>query len=266
MAAAGSPIVTFYRMVDQALAPARADRSGLGSLPTRAYRHCDAVTTAAGFGWHIHPPGDFDLFWDGHQIHWTTEGLEGWLPLGAAQFPHFRTRFDAAAPDDVREHAPPFLTAIQEPGVIQVWTGLAARTAPGWSLLLRPLANLPRHPGYEAYEGVVEADHWFGPLFTNLRLTRTDQIVSFRRDEPFIQCQPIPQVAYHDAVLNGVGLVGDLESWADQDWRDYHADIVQPNNDPAHQAGRYAAEARRRRRGGICPHAAKALQEATLSG
>lgn len=249
------PVVTFYRMIDQAPVPDRADRSALGSLPTRAYRHCDAITTAAGFGWYIRPPCDFDLFWDGSQVLWTMAGLDGWLPLGAAQFPHFRARFDAAAPAALREYSPPFLTAIQEPGVVQVWTGLAARTAPGWSLLVRPLANLPRHPGYEPYEGVVEADHWFGPLFTNLRLTRTDQAVSFRRDDPFLQLQPIPQMAYADAVLNGAGMVGSLDDWRAEDWDAFHLDIVLPNADPERHAGRYAAEARRRRRRG-CPMAA----------
>lgn len=247
------PLVTFYRMIDEAPAPERADRAALGSLPTRAYRHCDAVATAAGFGWHLFPPLDFDLHWDGSQAWWTCEGLAEWLPLGAAQFPHFRARFDAAAPEAARQHSPPFLTAIQEPGVVQVWTGLAARTAPGWSLLVRGLANLPRHPGFEPYEGVVEADHWFGPLFTNLRLTRTDHPVRFRRDEPFLQVQPIPQAAYADAVLNGAGLVDSLEAWQAADWSDFHRDIVAPNQDPAHRPGRYAAEARRRRRG--CPHA-----------
>jgi hypothetical protein len=248
-----SPIVTFYRMVDQAPAPVRADRSALGSLPTRAFRYCDAVSTASGFGWHIHPPCDLDLVWDGQQIHWTTEALEEWLPLGAAQFPRFRTRFDAAAPPAVQEHAPPFLTAIQEPGVVQVWTGLAARTAPGWSLLVRPLANLPRHPGYEPYEGLVEADHWFGPLFTNLRLTRTDRVIPLRASEPFLQVQPVPQAAYADAVLNRSGLVENLEAWSPADWEDYRTTIVEPNRDPAAQVGRYATEARRRRR---CPVAA----------
>lgn len=255
MPPAAPPIVTFYRLIDQAPLPPRADRSALGSLPTRAYRHCDAVATASGFGWYLHPPLDFDLLWDGAQAWWTCPGLEGWLPLGAAQFPHFRERFDAVAPDHVKEHSPPFLTAIQEPGIIQLWTGLAARTAPGWSLLVRPIANLPRHPGFEPYEGIVEADHWFGPIFTNLRLTRTDIPVCFRRAEPFAQVQPVPQLAYRDQVLNGPGQVASLEDWSAADWDDYHATIVAPITDPERVAGRYGAEARRRRRG-ACPHLA----------
>ena len=58
------PRVTFYRLIEQAAAPRRADRSGLGGLPTRAYRYCDAVTSAAGFGWHLCPPIDFELLWE----------------------------------------------------------------------------------------------------------------------------------------------------------------------------------------------------------
>jgi hypothetical protein len=254
----GSPIVTFYRLIDTVRPPERADRSGLGSLPTRAFRYCDAVTSAAGFGWHIYPAMNFSLLWDGGQIWWHCEGLDDWSPLGAAQFPHFAERFDAAAPETVRTYSPPFLTALQEPGVVQLWSGLAARTAPGWSLLVRPLANLPRHPGYEPYEGVVETDRWFGPLFTNLRLTRTDTPILFRADEPVLQVQPIPQVAYADAVLNGARLVGDLAGFGAGDWADYHRDIVAPNQDPTHQLGHYAAEARRRRRGG-CPHMAAVM-------
>lgn len=255
-----TPLVTFYRLIEEATPPRRADRSGLGSLPTRAYRHCDAVTSAAGFGWHICPPLDFELLWDGAQIWWRCPGLQAdgladWLPLGSAQYPHYAARFAAAAPAGLGDYAPPFLTALQEPGVVQIWTGLAARTAPGWSLLVRDLANLPRHPGYEPYEGIVETDRWFGPLFTNLRLTRTDTPIAFHAGQPFLQLQPIPQAAYADALLNGAGLVEDLAGLAPADWADYEASIVAPNRDPETPPGRYAAEARRRRRGG-CPHAA----------
>jgi hypothetical protein len=160
-----APVVTFYRLVEEAPRPSRADRSGLGSLPTRGYRHCDAVTTAAGFGWHLRPPMAFDLLWDGEAVWWRgpgREGLEDWMPLSAVQFPDLAARFDAAAPVAARGFSPPFLTALQEPALVQVWTGFLARTAPGWSLLVRGLANLPRHPGFEAFEGLVETDRLCG--------------------------------------------------------------------------------------------------------
>ena len=56
---------------------------------------------------------------------WTWEGAGTWLPLKSAQFPIFRDLFDQVAPEEVREYAPPFLGALQEPGLIQLWTPLA---------------------------------------------------------------------------------------------------------------------------------------------
>ena len=55
---------------------------------------------------------------------------------------------------------------------MQIWSGLIARTAPEWSLLVRSPVNLARSQGYEHYEGIIETDRWFGPLFTNVRLER----------------------------------------------------------------------------------------------
>ena len=252
-------VVTFYRMIDSASAPERADRSAFGSLPTRAFRYCDAVTMAAGYGWYIAPPTDLSLLWDGQEILWRCPGLADWQRLDAAQFPHFAQRFDAAAPPDTKEYSPPFLTALQEPGLVQIWTGLAARTAPGWSLLIRGLANLPRHPGYECFEGMLEADRWFGPLFTNLRLTRTGVPVTLRADEAFLQVQPVPQIAYAESVLGQSAFVECLEDFTPDDWAAYHDAIVAPSQDPQRSPGRYAAEGRRRRRN-LCPFNGVAAQ------
>lgn len=64
------PIAHFYRVIDEARLPQRADRSAAGTLPTRAYRYCDAVTSAAGFGWWLFPPTDlqFHVGWARHLL------------------------------------------------------------------------------------------------------------------------------------------------------------------------------------------------------
>ena len=81
------PIVRFYRMIEEARLPQRADRSAAGTLPLRAYRYCEAVTSAAGFGWWVFPPADLQLRWDGHDIFWQRTGWDDWLPLiPTAQF------------------------------------------------------------------------------------------------------------------------------------------------------------------------------------
>jgi hypothetical protein len=247
------PLVTFYRVIEAARLPQRADRSAAGTLPARASRFCDAVTVASGFGWYLFPPMDFSLLWDGIDMFWTYAGVQEWLPLTAAQFPHLSRRFDAVAPESARGCSPPFLTTAPEPGLVQIWSGLIARTAPDWSLLVRPLANLPAGGGYALYEGIVETDRWFGPLFTNVRLTRTDQPVAFRADYPLAQVQPLPRTLYCDATLDATSIVADLDAFSPADWEDYCATVVRPNQDPHRQVGRYAIEARRRRRG-VCPH------------
>jgi hypothetical protein len=246
---ASAPIARFYRVIDQAPMPVRADRAAAGTLPARAAQHCDAVTQASAFGWWAFPPIEMSLVWDGEQVHWTWAGHDSWLPLEAAQCPGLRPRYDEAAPDHLRGTAPPMLTALAEPGVVQVWTGLFARTAPGWSLLVRAPANLPPAPGYVAYEGIVEADRWFGPVFTNLRITRTNVTVRLRPELPFLQLQPLPRAAYAAATLGAM----ETYSLGDFDWKAYEYSVAGPalRGDPA----QYTLAARRRRHA-ECPVAA----------
>lgn len=241
-------LVSFFRLVPTARFPQRADRSAAGSLPTRAFRYCEAATSAAGFGYYLFSPIGFSVQWDGHEIIWTYDGANEWIPLrGSAQFPGFRDHFDAVAPQEIKEFSPPFLGAMQEPGLLQIWTGLVVRTAPGWSLLVRAPANLPRGGAWEPYEGIVETDHWFGPLITNVRLTKTNVPIDFRPDYPLLQAQPIPRHVYEDATLNNYEIVPDLAQLTPEDWDDYYDTVVRPNSQIVRPRGQYAAAARKRR-------------------
>ena len=240
-------LITFHRFIPTARYPMRADRSAAGSLPTRAFRYCEPATSASAFGYYVFPPTSFSVIWDGHDITWTFEGAGQWMPLKAAQFPGFRDQFDAIAPPEIREFSPPFLGALQEPGLMQLWTGLVVRTAPGWSALVRPPANIPRPGGYELFEGIVETDRWFGPLIINLRLTRTDTPIDFRDDFPLLQIQPLPRAAYDDATLNDYELVPDLHGLRPEDWDAYYDTVVRPNSQENRPRGQYAAAARKRR-------------------
>ncbi len=246
---AAIPLVTFHRLVHQARLPQRADKSAAGSLPTRAFRYCEAITSAAAFGYYIFPPLDFSLMWDGVSVSWTFEGADGWLPLRSAQFPGFAEEFDNVAPEGIKGFSPPFVTALQEPGLVQLWSGLVARTAPGYSLLLRAPANLPRPGGYELYEGIVETDRWFGPLFGALRLTRTHAAVEFRAEYPLFQAQPLPRASYAESALNDYELVPELSQFSADDWDDYYDSVVRPNVQGHRPRGQYAASSRKRRAG-----------------
>lgn len=240
------PILSFHRLHDAARPPERADRAAGGTMPTRAFRWCEAMTQASSFGWYVFPPMDFSLLWDGADIYWTCDLLEDWVRLDAAQLPGMAAHFDATAPAAARGFSPPFLTALAEPGHVQVWSGLIARTAPEWSLHVRGPANFALPGGFAIYEGIVETDRWCGPLFANLRVTRTGTPVHFSPDMPLLQVQPLPRLALAEATQADVRLYG-METL---DWDAYHGTIVAPLLSADRRPGRYAAEARKR---GRCP-------------
>jgi len=241
--------VRFHQLLPTGPAPCRADRSAAGTLPTRASRYCDAVTSAAAFGWHVFTPLELSLFWDGEEVFWNYGDVESWLPLGAAQFPHFASAFNEQAPAEAKDCSPPFLTALPEAGLVQIWTGLIARTSPGWSLLIRSPANLPPLGGISLYEGIVETDRWFGPLFVNIRLTRTHAPIHLSTEVPLAQLQPLPRAVYADQTLDSFAVSDCLDA---RDWADYIDTIVRPNGDPDRKQGSYAIAARKRRRA-ECP-------------
>ena len=248
VAAASPPLARFYRLISAGRAPQRADRAAAGTLPTRAFRFCEAVTSASAFGWDVFPPIGFSLYWEGGaDVLWTYEGAPDWFPLKTAQFPGFADQFDGSAPPDIKGFSPPFIGVFTEPGLLQVWSGLVVRTAPEWHLLVRAPANLPRSHGYEVYEGIVETDRWFGPLFTNLRLTRTHAPIEINPEMPLLQVQPIHAGLYGEA-LNTFEVAPNLDRLESSDWDDYRRTVVAPSLDRDRSRGQYAATVRRRRK------------------
>src|ERR1043165_4682846 len=236
-----NPAVTFYGEIPGCRAPIRADTSVLGTLPSRGFQYCEALRTASSFGWYVFPPIEFTLQWDGSEIIWTYRGAKPWYPLASAQFPGFSSAFARAAPKHLRGFAPPFLTAVPEPGIVQLWTGLFMESAENWSVLVRPPANLPRNLAFDLYEGIVETDRWFGPLFTNLRLIKTDIPIHFSTEIPLLQVQPLHRSTYADEASNGFAVVEDVRRFPVAAWERYEQTIVKPNLDPVRPVGTYAS-------------------------
>ena len=247
-----APAVTFYSAIPGCRAPMRADSAVLGTLPTRGFQYCESLRAASSFGWYVFPPIDFTLQWDGSQVIWTYRGAKAWYPLTSAQFPGYQKVFDHVAPSRLRGFSPPFLTCATEPGIVQVWTGLMIESAADWSVLVRPPVNLPRSSAFDVYEGIVETDRWFGPLFTALRLIKTDVPIQFSTEVPLLQVQPLHRSAYADEVSNDVGLVANPADFTEETWASYERTIVKPNLDPRRPVAAYATSVRRRRKGG-CP-------------
>jgi hypothetical protein len=249
-----APAVTFYTAIPGCRTPIRADPSVLGTLPARGFQYCEALRAASSFGWYVFPPIDFTLQWDGSQVIWTYRGAKAWYPLTSAQFPGYQAVFDRVAPMRLRGFSPPFLTALTEPGLVQVWSGLMIESAENWSVLVRPPANLPRNLAFDVYEGIVETDRWFGPLFVAMRLIKTDVPIHFSTEIPLLQVQPLHRSAYADEVSNRFGMIANPAGFSDMAWSRYEETIVKPNLDPARPVAAYATSVRRRRRSN-CPMA-----------
>lgn len=240
------PLVEFFQLVPGDNPPRRADKAVGGVIPARALRYCEAITSASAFGWYVFLPVAFKVVWDGHDMLWTHDGVDEWLPLtrDAVQYPGFARAFDKVAPAEMRGFSPSFLAPSIQPGNMQIWTGCIARTAPGWSLLVRGVANLPQSLSYQMLEGIIETDHWFGPLFNNIRILKTDVPIEFRSDVPFLQVQPVRKEIYAGNTLQNFA-VKTLDELSPENWEAFGRTVVAPNIAPDRKRGQYAVSVRK---------------------
>ena len=244
----GEAIATFYQVYPDAPLPRRASPVLGGSIPAKAEHFCEPFTAATGFGWHLFPPLEFALRWDGTAVYLRLVGQDNWELLEWTVLPGFHDYLAQHAPYELPGQLVPFLGVGPDlPGIVQIWTGVMARTQPGWSLLVRPPANLPRHPGYDVLEGIIETDWWFGPLISNVRLCLTDQPILFHVRRPLFQVQPVPKDAYRAEALKAIEPVRGLEQFTDREWHDLGASLAMRNG-PGARPGSYKTEVRRRAR------------------
>ncbi|WP_332775452.1 DUF6065 family protein [Polaromonas sp.] len=246
-----SSVVTFHKISPGAISPMHADKSALGSMPAAAHQFCEALRAASSFGWYIFPPCDIRLRWDGAQAFF--DAGDEWLPLTSVVDPELSSYWDEHCPEDMKGGAPPYLSTLFVPGVVQIWSGLLVSTAPDWSVLVRPLANLVQSRAYSCYEGIVEAD-WFKPmpLFINIRLSATDTVIEIPRGRPLFQLQPVHRASYTTAMSSFVeheGLQpreGNSGGMSPDDWAGLGSTIRSVSPSRPHDVGRYGAEVRKR--------------------
>lgn len=210
--------IHFLSLLPTPCAPVRADPTQGGSIPLRAYRYCEPFVQANTFGWLIPSPISFRIVWEGTAFRWKPEGVKSWLPLKTAQMPGYSEWFKQNAPAKFAHLEIPFLTALPETGIVQIWSGLVARTRRRWSLLVRGPVNRPVRREFHHLEGIVEFDWWHGPLFGNLQFSQTDTEVSFTKGSPLLQACPIPRMAHARQTLANSAFTEGVGALTPADW------------------------------------------------
>ncbi|MDX8351016.1 DUF6065 family protein [Cognatiyoonia sp. IB215182] len=238
-------MVEFFVVVEGGYAPIPADPSAMGRLPTAAFRYCEPVRTASRFGWYVFLPEQLSLIWEEDNFFWSLDNFETrYLLSDAIQYPHFSDRFDAAAPESDEGYAPPFLSRTNDEDIVQIWTGLFARTPPGHGLWVRGPVNLAQQSAFTVLEGVVETDWWFGPLFANVRIERRDTPIVFRQTRPFLQVMPFDKELGQETAKAMPAVHLGLDTLGKAEWDAYRQTVVKRMKTP-HPPGDYAVMARK---------------------
>lgn len=246
-------VVTFHQIYPAATPPMRADKSALGTIPTASYQYCEAVRIASAFGWYVFPPTEIRLIFDGSEVLYAEDGE--WRVLTSIHLEdEFLDYWDMHAPADQEGRAPPYLSHLLVPGIVQIWSGFLVSSAEDWSILVRAPANLHQSRKFVCYDGLVETDRFKPcPLFINVRLISTDVEIVIPTTKPLFQIQPIRRECYSDSVLESDNLKGlalspdGHDGMTEEDWEGYRKTTrsVDPT-DTSHRAGSYGANVRRR--------------------
>jgi hypothetical protein len=242
------PLITFNELLPHDYPPIRAMKTGVGQLPAEIHK-CEAARTASSFGWHIFLPCDFQILFDGSIFLASLDDGREWFQFDALFYPDFAEVFDAAAPENCRTFQFPWIKATEFHSILQIWSGYIVRTEPGYSTWVRGPINYLNDSGSNYYqlEGIIETDWWHGPLFTNIKILKTDTPIQFYARRPFLQLIPILREQYAQSHLGDVLINRKENAFEGVDWEWYHQWLVHPALNPKErQVAHYAAEARKR--------------------
>jgi hypothetical protein len=149
------------------IVPAPRRRQWMDDAKDRWPNRCLPLLVANEAGWVLLNPCRFEAVWDGNEP-----------PSGLT------ITFDGEPPD------PAPVASHFGFGVVTWAIPYVFRTTPGFNLLARGPANLPKD-GVWPLEGLVETDWSFANFTMNWKLTRPGHTVVFEKDEPF--CMLVPQ-------------------------------------------------------------------------
>ena len=243
--ATDEPIVRLWKAYQPAPAIHRADKSAAGTMPAGAFQYCEAMRVASGYGWDVYPPKDVSLYYDGREVYFHDDGQ--WFPIKSTPFEDsFQEYWNAHAPSELAFHNPPFITELFVPGAVQIWSGYFMRTAPGWSMVVRPPVNYDARSSIAPYEGIIETSSFQPcPVFVNFRIVKTDTEIFLSRDRPIAQIQPIPRTAYLDGDRTATIVEGLSAEDGEFDWTALDGIMRKTATRDTRRPGRYAANTRK---------------------
>lgn len=173
-----------------------ADKTAMGSMPTAGFQYCESLVQATSHGFQVFSPRDAVVRYSGSGIEIKNDDKWGplqQLPLDDECIQSWRN----IAPHNFTDRLPPFLQRFFIPDTVQVFSGMFVSCAPEWSILVRPIVNVPSHDHVLIYEGIIEADIFQPvPLFINIKFLSKDQEFHFERFRPLFQVQPILRHSY----------------------------------------------------------------------
>lgn len=193
-------------LVEMPIVPAGGEREWMSEQMRRAPYRCLPMVIANCAGWLVLNSHTFKAVWDGGTGRASVRILY----------------------HDQDDHYP----AVSHfgGGILTFEIPYLVRTPPGYNLLVRGPANLPRD-GIQPLEGIVETD-WTVATFTmNWKFTRPDHPVLFERGEPV--CMLVPQrrreLARFTPALRHLSEAPDLKA-AHEAWNESRADFQREMN------------------------------------
>lgn len=236
-------MITFYKCYRDAPEIIQADKSALGTMPAAAFQYCEAMRTASSYGYHVFPPRDVHLNFDGKEVFFYEDGQ--WFPVKATNFGgEFSEQWNTMAPPEFEDLDPPFLTELFVPGLVQIWSGYFVATEPGWSINIRPVVNFDTRSSFSCFEGIVETDSFKPmPLFMNIKLNVTGREIFIPKYKPYFQVQPVQQTSYKFKGSKAVSV--DMSDGDAFPWDSYENTVRVKNGMQFSTPGRYAVETRK---------------------
>ena len=243
-----APLVKFYRFFPGARAPQRADRSAAGSMPTRAFRYCEAMRTASALGWYVFPPMSFKLMWDGaNDVVWNYEDNDNWYSLERRAVSEFRAAFRqrrAAGGPGLFAAIPRLVQGSGRPHALERLRG-AHRAR------LEPAGPPARQPDPQPGLRELRGHHRDRPL-VRPAVRQSEAHPPERADR--VRCRTIRSCRFSRCTAASTATrstastsSSDIEDLTPSDWDDFHKTVSKPMSDPHRPRGEYAVQTRKRR-------------------